>query len=55
MPRGRAKFVATTCHLYPEAMEGLTLPDGEGPHDDCADAMASRDAIARQDENTMLL
>lgn len=47
IPRGRAKLVATTCHLYPEAMEGLTLPDGEGPHDDCADAMASRDAIAK--------
>lgn len=48
MPRGRAKFVATTCHLYPEAMEGLTLPDGDGPHDDCADTMAAnRNAVAR--------
>lgn len=47
MPRGRAKPVATTCHLYPEAMEGLTLPDGEGPHDNCADAIASRHAVIR--------
>lgn len=48
-------MVATTCHLYPEAMEGLTLPDGDGPHEDCADAMAAgRNEAANQNEDTML-
>jgi hypothetical protein len=33
-PRGRASPVATTCHLYPDATEGLIFPEGESRHDD---------------------
>ena len=46
IPRGSDRPVATTCILYPEAIEGWTLPEGDGPHDDCASARAGRAVAA---------
>jgi hypothetical protein len=46
--------VATTCHLYPDATEGLILPEGESRHDDCAEARVNEISTANTMENIVV-